>query len=95
MTQLNRESEFNILGCKVKVLPDSEDGQLASLVVGMVHDEIYQLRAARPGLKDTDVAVLIALKMAKEKLQLENEYRSNIERLESVLNQTVQLIEAQ
>ncbi len=95
MTQLNRENEFNILGCKVKVMPDSEDGQLASIVVSLVSEEIIQLRAARPGLKDTDVAVLVALKMAQEKLKTEAEYKANVERLENTLIDAIQLIEAQ
>ncbi len=94
MTQMNRENEFNVLGCKVKVRPDTDDGAIAASVIELVNHEINLLRSSRPSLKDTDVAVLVALKIATEKLQLENEYRANICKLEKTLENTMQMIEA-
>jgi cell division protein ZapA (FtsZ GTPase activity inhibitor) len=95
MTQLDRENEFSILGCKVKVRPDTEDGALAASVVQLVNLEVNQLKSSRPTLKDTDVAILVALKMATEKLKLESEYKANVEKLESTLFDAIQLLEAQ
>jgi cell division protein ZapA (FtsZ GTPase activity inhibitor) len=44
-----------------------------------------QLKSKRPMLRDTDVAVLVALKIAMEKLELEDEYKNNIFKLEQSL----------
>ncbi|HLW57337.1 MAG TPA: cell division protein ZapA, partial [Bacteriovoracaceae bacterium] len=63
---MSQEVEFNVLGCRVKVRPDQEDSHIAKAVVDLVNSEIMELKSARPSLKDTDVAVLVALKMATE-----------------------------
>lgn len=84
MTQ-SQEVEFNVLGCKVKVKPEQNDGHMARAVIDQVMAEIQQLKIQRPGLRDTDVAVLVALKMATEKMQIEDEYKKNIFKLEESL----------
>lgn len=84
MTQ-SQEMEFNVLGCKVKLRPDQNDGDTARAVIDLVMKEIQDLKSARPGLRDTDVAVLVALKMATEKTQIEDEYKKNIFKLEESL----------
>lgn len=84
MTQ-SQEIEFNVLGCKVKIKPEQNDGDIARAVIDRLMVEIQQLRVSRPGLRDTDVAVLVALKMATEKVQLEDEYKTNIFKLEESL----------
>lgn len=94
MTQMSQEEEFNVLGCKVKVRPEQNDRPNALAVIDLVTAEIQQLKNARPMLRDTDVAVLVALKMATEKLQTEEEYKTNILKLESSLEQALQVIEA-
>lgn len=84
MTQ-SQEVEFNVLGCKVKVKPEQNDSHMARAVIDQVMQEIQQLKVQRPGLRDTDVAVLVALKMATEKMQIEDEYKKNIFKLEESL----------
>lgn len=81
----SREEEFNVLGCKVKYRPEQNDGHIARAVIDIVLSEIQELKIKRPMLKDTDVAVLVALKLATEKMQLEDEYKTNILKLESSL----------
>ncbi len=81
----SQEIEFNVLGCKVKVQPGQNDSDQAKAVIDSVSAEIQQLKSKRPMLRDTDVAVLIALKVATEKLQLEDEYKKNIFKLEESL----------
>ena len=44
-------------------------------------------------LRDTDVAVLAALKFATEKMQLEEEYKRNIFKLEESLEIALQSLE--
>jgi hypothetical protein len=84
MTQ-SQEQEFNVLGCKVKYKPEQNDSQTAKVVIDRVMAEVQDLKAKRPLLRDTDVAVLVALKIATEKIELEDEYKANILKLEASL----------
>lgn len=91
---MSQEVEFNVLGCRVKVRPDQEDSHIAKAVVDLVNAEVTQLKSARPSLKDTDVAVLVALKIATENKHLELEYKANILKLEESLSKALALLEA-
>jgi cell division protein ZapA (FtsZ GTPase activity inhibitor) len=91
----SQELEFNVLGCKVKVQPEQNDSHIAKAVIEEVLAEIQQLKNARPLLRDTDVAVLVALKVAKEKLQLEQEYKDNIFKLEESLENALGVLSPQ
>lgn len=93
MTQMSQEAEFNVLGCKVKVRPEQNDSHNAIAVIDLINAEIQQLKSSRPMLRDTDVAVLVALKMATEKMQLEDEYKKNIFKLEESLEHALQILE--
>lgn len=86
MTGISQEKEISILGCKVRYNPEQDDNNIAKAVVELVNNEIISLKTQRPQLRDTDVAVLIALKVAKDMLTLENEYKGNIVKLEESLN---------
>lgn len=90
MTQKSQDIEFNVLGCKVRYNPEQDDGQVAKQVIDLVQTEISVLRTSRPGLKDTDVAVLVALKIATEMKQLEEEYKKNVFKLEESLETALQ-----
>ena len=93
MTEMSQNIiEYSVLGCKVRVSPDRPDSHNAKLVVDKVNTEINQLKSSRPLLKDTDVAVLVALQMATEKLQLEEEYKRNILKLEESLEAALQAL---
>jgi cell division protein ZapA len=91
MTQ-SQEKEFNVLGCKVKYRPEQNDSENPRTVIELVLREVEELKLARPLLRDTDVAVLVALKMATEKMKLENEYKLNILKLELSLESALQAI---
>jgi cell division protein ZapA (FtsZ GTPase activity inhibitor) len=90
MTQTSQETEFNVLGCKVRLRPEETDSHIAKAVIDLVHSEVESLKRHRPQLRDTDVAVLVALKMATEKMQLEDEYKKNINKLEESLETALQ-----
>ncbi len=94
MTQ-SQEEEFNVLGCKVKYRPEQNDSQNAKAVIDIVLREVEDLKIKRPMLKDTDVAVLVALKLATERQQIEDEYRTNILRLEASLESALGAINSQ
>ena len=85
MTQMSQDIEFNVLGCKVRFRPEANDSHIAKAVIDLVHSEVQNLKNARPGLRDTDVAVLVALKIATEKMQLEEEYKNTVLKLEGSL----------
>ncbi|MES2528618.1 MAG: cell division protein ZapA [Bdellovibrionota bacterium] len=94
MTQ-SQEVEFSVLGCKVKYRPEQNDSHIAKAVIDHVLAEIQQLKINRPQLRDTDVAVLVALKIATEKLQLEDEYKGNILKLEGTLEKAMESLNTQ
>lgn len=91
MTQ-SQEKEFDVLGCKVKYRPEQNDSHNAKAVIDLVLSEIQELKSKRPMLRDTDVAVLVALKMATDKIQIEDEYKTNILKLESSLETALQAV---
>ncbi len=91
MTQ-SQEQEFDVLGCKVKFKPSLNDSHNAKAVIDLVLSEIQELKSKRPMLRDTDVAVLVALKMATDKIQIEDEYKSNILKLEASLETALQAV---
>ncbi len=88
----SQEKEFNVLGCKVKYHPEQNDSHNAKAVIDLVLSEIQELKSKRPMLRDTDVAVLVALKMATDKIQIEDEYKSNILKLEASLETALQAV---
>lgn len=92
MTQMSQDTEYNVLGCKVRVRPDQNDSHNAKAVVDLINAEIKQLKINRPQLRDTDIAVLVALKVATEKMQLEDEYKQNIFKLEESLETALQAL---
>ena len=89
---MSQDIEYNVLGCKVRVRPDQNDSYNAKAVIDLVNAEIQQLKTARPLLRDTDLAVLVALKIATEKVQLEDEYKNNILKLEGSLETALQAL---
>jgi cell division protein ZapA (FtsZ GTPase activity inhibitor) len=93
MTQMSQEVEFNVLGCKVKFKPEQDDSHIALAVIDRVAAEVQQLKSSRSNLRDTDVAVLVALKMASEKMQIEEEYKKNILHLEGNLEKALKTLE--
>ncbi len=92
MTQMVQDIEYNVLGCKVRVRPDQNDSHNAKAVIDLINAEVEALKVNRPQLRDTDVAVLVALKMATEKMQLEDEYKQNIFKLEESLETALQAL---
>lgn len=93
MTQ-SQEKEFNVLGCKVTYRPEQNDNHNAMAVIDLVVHEINELKSKRPLLRDTDVAVLVALKLAADKCQIEDEFKNSILKLEQSLETALQSIEA-
>lgn len=85
MTDVSQSFEFNVLGCRIKYNPTEEDKLIAKSVVDLVSREVEEIKKARPTLKDTDVAVLVALKFASEKLQMEKDFKETVIEIESTI----------
>ena len=93
MTVHNEGLEYNILGCTVRVKPEQANRDNAQKAIDSVNEELEALRRANPHLKDLDVAVLIALKFASEKHEIENEFKENVFSLKSGINEALNFIE--
>lgn len=83
MTDLSQVSEIEILGCRVKTRAEDSDNDIAESVIRLVQKEVLELQKARPQLKPADVAVLVALKIATEKVKMEQDFKSVILKIES------------
>lgn len=82
MTNVSQNIEFEILGSKIAYQATKDEKEVADKVVSVVLKEIEDIKRKRPQSKDTDIAVLIALKMATEKFKLEEDFKSSILSLE-------------
>ena len=86
--------EFNILGFQVKFKPDDnlKDGS-AEAAVELVRAEASRIQTSAPSLEVGQVALLVALKLAGEKLGLSEEYRANIQDLKKAAQDALKFVE--
>ena len=77
MTENKKVLEYKILGSTVRIASDTA-GDTAVEAVNLVREEIKSLRDSNRVLKDIDIAVLVALKMASERINVSSEYKENI-----------------
>jgi cell division protein ZapA len=85
---------FEVLGCSLKLKEDEKlEGVTPNDIVSYVQNEAARLLQQTPGLNQGQVAVLIAMKLAGEKLALEHEYRDNIRLLHRTAKDAFQYIE--
>ena len=88
------EHTFDILGFKLKVRSDENEQMInAKDVAQIVRDEAFSLKEKSPNLKNGEIAILMALKYAKEKMVLENEYKTNILELQNTAKEALTTIE--
>ena len=90
----NDNLEFSVLGFNVKFKADSKNGSVsAGDVVEYVHREACKIKEKSPNLSEGQIAILLSLKLASEKLTLEQEYRENISTLQQTATDALQYIE--
>lgn len=88
------EAVFEVLGQKLKLKKDERlEGFGPSDIVGYVQTEASKIINQSPQLSQSQIAVLLALKFAGEKLALEKEYRENIHQLQKTATDALQYIE--
>ncbi len=95
---MNNEREiqevFEVLGYKIKLKKDERlEGVSPSDIVGFVNSEAQNIFKQSPQLAPHQVAVLLALRFAGEKLAMEKEYRENITQLRATAVDALQYIE--
>lgn len=83
---MNNEREnkevFEVLGYKLKLKRDERlEGVTPSQIVDLVNTEAQNLYKEAPNLAPQQVAVLLALKFAGEKLAIHKEYKETVENL--------------
>ena len=93
MTANNEGLEFNILGCQIRIKPDEARDQQAKQAIDIVNQEIENLKRSNPKLKDMDCAVLTALKLASDKLDVETEYKETALALKTGITDALDFIE--
>lgn len=93
MTVKNEGLEYNILGCPIRMKANEGDSTSAKLAVDLVNKEIETLRGQNPSLRDIETAVLVALKLASEKIEIEGEYKENVFSLRSGITDALNFIE--
>ncbi|OFZ25973.1 MAG: hypothetical protein A2381_09960 [Bdellovibrionales bacterium RIFOXYB1_FULL_37_110] len=96
MTKANNEAlEFEILGYKVNFRSDTVNSLISPTeIVGYVQGEVAEMRKNAKHLSTGEVALLLALKMAQEKLLIEREYRENIIKLHQEVNDAKKVIDS-
>ncbi len=87
-----KDEEFEILGLKLRYTPESsEEGHESELnardVVEYVQSEILKVqKKSQRVLDNTQVAILVALNIAAKKLEQEQDFANNLERVEKTAN---------
>lgn len=94
MTKNELVTDFEILGSRVKINPDKVAGETTpSEIVEYVRQAASSIKAQAPGLDNGQVFLLTALKIAEERLNLNREYRDNIEALQASAQDALRFIE--
>lgn len=94
MENKKEDHHFEILGQKLRLSPEGSPDQVTpEEIVRCVDQEAQKVLSKSPQLDKGQVAVLVALQLAGEKLALEREYRENIEKLQTSTHDALQFIE--
>ncbi len=83
MENNKNELEFNVLGYRVKLRADEKNSLKPSEIIEYVCDKAAKVQKENPSLDRGQVAILVALGLAGEKITLEKEFRENIDHLQS------------
>lgn len=91
---MNKEAlEFDVLGTRVKFTPQEKERVSCDKIVNLVIGRMDYFRKHHPNLSDKDIATLTALEFAQRSLELEEEFKLNIEALEGSINSALEHIE--
>ena len=93
-TNINREHE--ILGMKLNVQNEVEQKSkvTSARVIEFVQTEVEKLKEQYPHLDNSQLAVLLAMNFARERLEIEEDFRLNIEEIERSTKEALENIES-
>jgi hypothetical protein len=99
MSNIEEFKEFEILGHKVRFRPDNAGQVTADSVVKLLKRELEEVEkkidSARASARASDKFLLVALKLANDRLFMEEEVRESISNLENKLNAAQIVIDQQ
>lgn len=85
--------DFEVLGFKLKLKPSVDGRSDPREVLDLVREEADRISSRSPSLDRGEVAILVALKMACDRLDIEREYRDNIESFSATAKDALRCIE--
>lgn len=86
--------EYNVLGQNIRLKESNDEDTISpDEVVNFLTEEIDAIKQSVPNLADSQVAVLLALKMAQDKLTIEKEFKHNINSLQKTAREALKLVE--
>lgn len=94
--QMNINREHDILGMKINVRPEAEQESkvTSARVIEFVQTEVDKLTEQYPHLDNSQLAVLLAMNFARERLEIEEDFRANIEEIERSTREALENIES-
>jgi hypothetical protein len=85
--------DYDILGYKVKLQPNAEGAVSPDEVVEHVRTEALSLREKMPSLAAGEAILLVALRLTQEKMELEREYRKEIDQFRANADDVLKYID--
>ncbi len=75
-----KTKEYDVLGYKVRLAQKAGEsvGVSADEVVGFVRDQAEQIQRKNPNLDRGQVAILVALRMASDKIAIDREFKESV-----------------
>ena len=86
--------EFDVLGYTVTFRPSADGSDVApEQILDYVRKEANIIKRNSPNLDPGQIAVLLALKLAKENFDLKNDFKENIDKLQASASDALQYFE--
>lgn len=87
-------NEYNVLGYRVRLQTHSRSGELsAEDIISRVQQEAELIKENKPGLEKGQLAILVALKLASDQLELEQEFKRSIDHIQSQAKDALEQID--
>lgn len=90
---VNQSSEHNILGCNIRISADADNNAKALASVNLLREEIMALREQKPGMRDIDLAVMSALRIATKLQDVEADFKESVQNLKLGMEDAMEFIE--
>ena len=90
---MNKNEDYEILGYKVRFKPEVGDHIDPQGCVDLVNKLVKEINQNAPELDKAQTAILVALRLASEKIDLEVDFKESIQQLHSAANDAFRIIE--